>query len=659
MHKMITLAAFGLTLSLSANAQTQRYDKEKVRANLLTRVLVPQKVTLKGELPKDEHKRKFIEMYLNEIHPGLQDSTIVDQIASIFHLLLDSGSENSPQEKQSWKDKYNEYVSKSTFYQVDPVWINKVLAWGKLAEGLEGDLPDFAKRLAKLTELNQFPEDMKPVLDDIYKKLMEYQDAVTNTEASKHLTEYRKGMADTIRQFKAGEISFAQAQEKINGLVTRMGYRYVGAEAVKTHGHLLNEMAVLRSQLAKSKGYKTWTAYQLEATGQGYTPEYRGPEQQRRFLEKWLAQSVPVNRAYYERRIKELGLEGRRDTLRSQHASLLTPEDLALAQPYFPPEKISDIWENAMLNSGFDPKMMKPIILDDLPRPGKNGTNAYMSGTIIPEATHRELDPETLSFKDIGPDTEGLIYVLQSFRGAGLDELRTGLHELTGHAFEYLNKRADLSTGDGYGYVETPSMTAELFMENAQFLHDNAVAVDGQKPSVAQFQKWLDNSKAAEALGATFRASSALYDINIWDYDYDQPGAKTYVERVFEVAGDIDKRTEVFPDVEAPVPLDYFWVSTSHFISGNVRNIGYTYASVSVEMMAEYISRRLKEETGNANWSNNPKYADILINEWYKKGWKDLYPTNIEKITGQPYDVEAILKKMLAPLLTCETLVAN
>lgn len=658
------LLALGLLTSFSLHAQTQRYDKEKVRKNLLTRVLVPQQIVVKGELPKDEKKRAFIEMYLKEIQPELETQEIKGQISGIFTILIDNGLENSPQEKQRWTDEYNRLTSELNAYSVDPVWTAKVLKWGKLAEGLTGELPDFARHLAKGTELGQFPESMKATLDEIEKKYLEYSDAVNNTEAAKHLSEYMQARTTAEREFKSGNASFEETQAKINELQTKWGFRFVGHEAAQSAGHLLNEMAIMRSKLAKSKAradgqgnYKTWAEYKLDASGQGYSPELRGPTKQREFLEKWLAKSAPVEKAYYERRLKEMGLGDRLSTIKSQHTSLMSPPDLTLAQPYFPPEKISDIWEKAMLNSGFDPKMMKPIIIDDLPRAGKNGTNAYMAALITPAATARELDPETLNLKDIGPSRDPLIYVSQNFRGSGLSEFRTGLHELTGHAFDYLTNGVELGMPIGYGYVETPSMGAEYFADSPEFLHSAAVPKDGKKPSLEEFKEWVKNQRTSDALSNTFMATSSLFDLNLWDYDYDQPGAKTFLERVEEVSKDIDSRSQVFPDADSPVPLYYFWISTMHFVSGEVRNIGYTFATISSEMIARYISERLQTETGRAQWSDNPAYANILINEVYKQGRKMAFPESIVKITGKPYDVNQVLSSLLEPL--CENTVTN
>ncbi len=648
--------AFLFFASLPAVAQVQRYEQKDVRRHLLetSANLKPQKIELRGELPREPNKRDFILKFIEDIQPELEKMGMLDTRASILHLLLDSGSENSPEEKAEWQKQYTELASQSNEYLVNDKWIEKVLAWGKMAENLDGELARFARHYATATEFSRFAPEMKPMLDQIEEKQLAYQNAINQTQAAKGITESRKGMADAVRLYKSGAITFEEAQAKINDLARRVGTRFVGAEAAKSHGHLLNEIAILRSQLAKSKGYPTWAEYQLQASGQGYSPEYRGAANQRKFLRAWLEESQPLERAYYKRRVKELGLEKIEDTLRLQHLSLLSLPDLSLAQPYFPPDQITNIWEKTMIESGFDKDMMKDIIVDDLPREGKNPVNAYMSPTITPSAAVRELNMKTLDFSDVTAQRPSLIYVLQSFRGAGLDEMRTAMHELMGHAFEYLTKGKELYSPEGYGYVETPSMTSEYFLDDPEFLHANAIPVDGKKPSVEQFREWITNARVGDALGLTFRASSALYDIDIWDYDYSAKDALTYMQRVELVSKDIDQRTDIYPDVENDVPMHYFWVATVHFVSGQVRNIGYSYATLSSQMMASHLSERLKETTGRASWFNQPGLASIVINDFYKQGWKSTFPENIEKITGRKFDPKAVIGELAQPLKSCE-----
>jgi hypothetical protein len=306
-----------------------------------------------------------------------------------------------------------------------------------------------------------------------------------------------------------------------------------------------------------------------------------------------------------------------------------------------------------MLESGFKPETLNQIVVDDKERKGlKNPTMAYMAGVVTPEEETRMLDAATLNFVKGGAVRPGLMYIMQTYRGAGLGDLRTAFHEGMGHALEYLLKEKEEFTAEGYGYVEVPSMTAEYFLRDAEMLHDKAVEVAGHKPSVGDFRTWIRNYEKNQSLNLLARAGSALYDLDLWDYDYTAPGAKNYIERAEEVFADVEARTGLPPMADAPVPAFYANMATTHFTSGNVRNIGYSYASLGSEMMAQYISRELEARTGRAGWYKQPGLADLIAETWYKVAWKTPFPGNIERVTGRKFD----MKKILADLTDCEDL---
>jgi hypothetical protein len=613
----------------------------------MTTNMQPQKVAVRGELPTDAQTREFILHYLDKIHPKLDEMTRLDQRQSALHLLLDSGSENSAEEKAAWNAEYADLVNKLNAFRVDPTWTADVEKWGKLAGNLKGELPDYARLYAKEWDLDQFPPEMKAKLDEVQILLKNYRLAINQTEASKGIPRFSSESVRIVREFKSGKISFTDAQAQLNQLNREVGYKFVGAETAQSHGIDLNRMAILRTEMAKAKGFKTWADYQLQVSGQGYTPEYRGTENQRKFLRTWIALMKPKVKAYYEMRLKEMGLEHLKDTLLRPHLSLLTPPDLSLMQANFPADKITTIWEETMLESGFKNELLGQIIFDDEVRAGKNPTGAYMSATIVPAAAVRVLDLQTLNFdepKDLKP---GLIYIMQTFRGAGISDIRTAFHEGMGHALEYLVKGKDQQTSEGYGYVETPSTTAEYFMRDPEYLFQKARPVDGKRPTLQQISEWVKNSQRGEALSMLYRAGSALYDLDLWDYDYTQANAMTYMQRVEAVSKAIDQLSGAYPTIEVPeAPSFYHYVSTPHFISGNVRNIGYSYAAIASQMMHDYIVEQLQKRSGRSSLYIQPSLASILTDDFYKVGWKTQFPANIEQITGKKFDMPAVLEKI-------------
>jgi len=640
------LFALVMLVSVAVEAQVQRYDLPVVREKLLAIKdgLPAQLLTVRGE--PTAQTREFVEHYKNVIHPKMENMLRLYQRRSALSVLTDTGSFISEAEHKQWKKEYNELTELISATMVDPVWAADVVRWGQLAEGLSGELAQYARSFAKELELEHFPEEMRGLLTEVDLLHQEYKAAIIQAPSAAGLRQFNTRAVEIPRQFKTGEITFSEARDQLNELFATVGNRYVGYEAAQAKGDALNRMAVLRTQLAQSKGFRTWAEYQLEASGQGYTPEYRGTVNQREFLHKWIALLKPIQKKYIDQRLREMGLEDQRDSLRRQHLSLLTLPDLSLLQPYFPADKLTDIWEETMLESGFSREVLQQIVVDDKIREGKNPTMAYMAGVLTPESEERVLDARTLNFDQPARWRQGLMYIMQSYRGAGVRDLRTAFHEGMGHALEYLLKEKEELTGEGYGYVEVPSMTAEYFLRDVEYLFAKAIPVNGVKPSVEQIQEWVLNSEKTAAVDLINYGVSALLDLDLWDYDYTQPGALNYLQRLEQVTADIDARAGSLPSVQSHVPHFYGHISTTHFTSGNVRNIGYSYAYIGSRLMSQFISEELKRQTGRASWYQQPGLAELISEKFYKVGWRLPFPLNIEKITGRQFDMEKVLGEL-------------
>lgn len=642
-----------LLSSVPVEAQVQRYEIQTIRTKLLRIAdgIGAQRLRVEG-VSTGPREASLLHFYETVVHPKMDAYLRLDQRHGALNVLIDTGSYINEEEHAQWKNRYEELTQAINTIKVDPEFNRAIAQFGTLAEGLEGELPNYARRLALESALEHFPENMRDTLTEADLLHQEYKAAIRGAPASRGIQEFMRESTDIPRLYKSGEITFSEAQARLDELARRVGGRYVGHEAAEAKGDALNKMAVLKTKLAQSKGFATWSAYQLEASGQGYTPEYRGVANQREFLHAWIEQMRPLVQKYVERRARELNVD--LSTLKRHHLSLLTLPDLGLAQPYFPASKLTDIWEQVMLESGFRPQTLAQVIVDDLPREGKNPTMAYMAPLVMPQAEERVLDAATLSFRKPGSMRPGQMYIMQNYRGAGLGDLRTAFHEGMGHALEYLLKEKEDLTSEGYGYVEVPSMTAEYFLRDAQMLFDKATPINGQKPTLAQFKEWVSNFEKNQGVNMLARASSALYDLDLWDYDYTAPGAKTYIERAREVFEQLETLTGQLPLLETGVPAFYGNMATTHFTSGNVRNIGYSYASIGSEMMAQYISRELKKRTGRADWYRQPGLAALITETWYKAAWKEQFPRNIEKVTGEKFDMKKILGELTKDL-SCES----
>ncbi|MBX3022633.1 MAG: hypothetical protein KF799_13250 [Bdellovibrionales bacterium] len=656
------IAVFGLLLTaLSAQAQYTPYGKRKTRELLLNlHQNPPLSQVVRVGYPSSPRAEAFLKFYEQKIHPySLKMSNLIIRYHTI-QLLRDSGSYRDVHEKRRWTalreqldQEYNETI-------VDEQWTATLREWAHLAEGLKGDLPDFARRSWRDRDLESFPPEFKPMLDEAARLESEYFDAVRETKASADLREFSTTLTETRRRFKMGQISFDEARTTIKDLFSRMGAHVVGHEAVLKKGENLNRMAVLKTQMAKHKGFPTWADYQLAMNGTGYAPEYQGTANQRRFLHDYLSALKPLLENLITSRLKELGLEDRRSDISLQEIGLLAAPGLEMLQPYFPNEEISRMWGQTLLESGFTRQQLSQIVLDDGFRKNKNRTEAYLAGVMAPYNEVERIDAANLNYLPLSLKKEdlkrGLVYILQSYKGSGINDLRTAFHE-GGHATEKLLKAKYMPTDESYGYVEVPSLTSEYFTTDPEVLYALAVPVDGQKPSMEEIKKYLENYSKTDLINVALGATGSLFDLELWSIDYTAPGAPTFLEAVKQLDETTTAVVLSLKPYDLPIPTYFSNVSTGHHTSGSVRNIGYDFAGIGAEMMAAFISDELEKRTGRRSWYNQPGFADIYAKKFVSQGWHLPFPRNIEAITGRKFDymevVNDFARKLKVDDATC------
>lgn len=635
-------------------AQIQRYDAEATRELLLS---IPEKHTptpiqLKGYF-KSAKAKTFVEYYLKSIRPVLDSIHKPILTYRAYKLLLDSGSYTNDAEKDQWIAEIQKSEDFLNQLDVDPSWTEKLKRWSQLSRGLKGDLPEIARREYRERELFSFAPEFKGKLDEIAQLDREFDIAINEAPANQHLAQFQKERADAARLYKDGKISYAEAKNIIDHNTYNYGFRFVAFEALQVHPDHLNRKAVLRSELAKSKGFKTWAALQLSGD-EGYSKTYRGVETQRQFLLNLLEKLGPALDELISSRIQELGLK--ESDVKNEHISVVLPQGVGQLRLHYPAEDLTDIWLESMKESGFADQYLSQILIDDKQRPNKNATGAYMATALSPAVDIDVLNLQTLNFVSPKKTSKawmpGLTYILQSYKIGGTGDLETMFHE-GGHALEKTAKYKNKSTPEAYAYVETPSMTMEHFLQDPTFLEAKARLVEGKKPDLAEFQRLVKNSKLAAAFNFLHLAAGSLFDIDLWDYDYSAPGAKSFMERVQELDSRIAKLTLSRGSVESKVPSYFGLLSTSHYTSGQVRNIGYVFAEMSSQQMANFISETLEKRTGRRSWLKQPALAKIFNDRFFAEGWKKAFPENIESITGRKYDPVKILESMLAEIQDC------
>lgn len=629
-----------LVFSQFSTAQSLRYEKQLVRDKLFDLAANPPttNVVIEGDYATPE-ARAFMDYYLTVIRPREVKLSLLGYTYGAYNLLVDSGSYNDEAESQEFQAKMLAAADEWNQYSVDPAVTAELKEWARLSEGLTGDLADNARRAARERELEEFPEAMKPLLSEIDTLQQEFELALNNAPGNAALQEFSTARSEASRAFKAGEIDWAEATRRINEIYQKGGYERIGKEGVLAKGENLNRIAVIRSQLAKAKGFKTWAEYMTEMNGQGYEPAYRGPAQQREILKKLIAAARPRYQAIVNDRLLQLGIPS--SELRYQYISLLSYNSFLQIRDHFPTADMTNMWEQTMLASGFKPETLSQILVDDEFRQGKNRTMAYMSGILDPYLDNVTINAVTLNVVQLPVDSPlwrpGFQYILQSYKAPGVSDLETAFHE-GGHALEGLLRFQQVSSPSSYGYVEIPSMTMEYFTRDPEVLYGLAKEVNGKKPDLAYIRELAEGAEKNGVFTIMALATDALYDTDIWDYDYAAPGAQTFLQRAEQLDSEIARLAGDPADIAMPAATWYQRFATTHFTSGSVRYMGYVYAEIGSRMMADFIYDELERTTGRRTWNAQPGLADIFTKKFFQVGWKKLFPTNIEEITGRKFD---------------------
>lgn len=640
MNMLVCILSF--SFGLTAFAQVSTYDKQKTRATLLGYLEHPPTTRLEfvGE-PADEKARAFLDFFRDHVNPWFdEESTLTYKYYGLM-LLRDSGSQTSQDEFDAWTKQMLELLAEDARRTVDKKWTATLVEWARLAEGLGGQLPDFARRAARQRVLGSFDPEFEPLLKRINELTTEYDDVLRVVPAVEGKPEAASKRLKMRIAFKEGRISFDEAIATQRDLDSRVGDHFVGFEAAERAGEKLNEIAILRTKLAHSKGYRTWAAYQLELSSGGYSVEYKGLDNQRRWLTEYIKAMAPVQEFFLTARLKELGLEHRRDEIHLQDLGLISAPGQEMLEPYFPKEHITSMWVNTLNESGFRPETLRQILVDDEFRDNKNRNGAYQASVDSPKNAVSRIDARELRVLPIvrtRPELkDGLAYILQSYAGRGLEDLRTAFHE-GGHATERILKFKEDPSPEGYGYVEVPSLMSEYFLRDPDVVHKLAVPANGKKPTRAEVATYLGNTRKTALINMVYGLKMSLFDIELWDIDYTAEGAPTFLEAVKEVDDRVDALAPLVPKFDGPVAAYWGLISTPHFTSGEVRNIGYDFAALGAHMMAEFISDELEKETGRRNWFEQPGFARIYTERFVSQGWRKPFPENIEWITGRKFD---------------------
>lgn len=630
---------------LAAAAEVAPFDAEKTRASLLELLNTKENTEIIIEpspLPGSQEEA-FINFYFQHIKPVHDRLSPMWLAYSVYNQLFDAGLYTSAEERDLFQKKSLEIMAEVNKLSSDPKWEELQLKWGQLAEGLPGELAQTARQNASQLKFSQYSPEFLPVLNQIDTFDQEI-DKIVNT--SPFMIGYQQGMAkssNTLRQFFAGEISFATAATQLEE-ISLNGSLAFGHDIVTKAQTQLNERAKLLSRLAKTKGFKTHAQMRVAAQGIAHVPQFQDKDSLLQFLWSLLEQTEPVMREYYELRAMTVAKRPLQ-SLNSYERRLLGNPTNLLVRDYFPSEKLVEIWRRTMLESGFREADLAQIIVDAYPRENKNN-HAYMRAILTPSPGIIKINGRNLAQVEISDWQPAFIYILQNFVMDGLSQLSTGFHE-GGHGFDYAYQRDAFGLPRAYGYSETHSTTLETFMEDKEFILASGETREGLKITPEVVDLYLKRKAVLNIEGFRGTVSSTIFDILLWDYDY-ETGDETFIERALKIARELDVKAEFLEsDKEHKIDPGYSYFVTNHFYSGMVRNYGYVLAEVSAGLVSEALTERLKALTGRSTWYHQPQIAQILGEGLYRRGFEKPFPETIEQFTGKKFSADTFAQTLV------------
>lgn len=640
-----------LALSPLVVAQpTGEYPRAEERAKMLAELeRPPQVLQIDFNSKVGSREQAFLEIFAREYWPIATKLEALSLRASILYVAIDRALYNDEAENKAWEATQVAAEKEADAINASEQKQEIVRRLARAAEGLTGDLPDLARQNAENQERFVFGEADLPLKNRLTEVEAAIQSIANNSPVARHLDHYSRRSIEIDRAFRRGELSFAQATGQIEAMAKK-NYAAHGQYIATAARALLDEAAILRTELARRKGFKNWAEYQLSANARYFAPDLQSIASRTAFLDSLLTSTKEAHRAFLQQRIREIpGVPQaiRRDVakIRRSQLSLLNLPTESIVAEYFPVGNVEAVWKEAMKASGFSPSVVDGYSLDSYPRRGKQ-THAYMANVKSHQPTQFRIDARTMKVAVPravpGRWTPALIYVVQNFRADGLDSYVTAFHE-GGHYLDYKHRRDALGFGQASSYSETHSTTMEHFFADPQFLLAVGRAKDGTAIPEVKVREYLAN-EAGNRLGSLRGQSvNALFDLQLWDHAY-EPGGESFVDRSLRLQAELYERymfsrQGVFLD---GIDARYGRYSTDHFYGGQVRYIGYIFADVAAKLSYQRLLDVLEKTTGRRTLLNQPSLAKLLIDGYYKDGFALPFPLATERFTGQPFDPKAM-----------------
>ncbi len=638
---LIVFSISGSALSQVPNPEDYRRE-ERLKMLELLKTGAPQFVVeVDGFDAATPRQQSLIKYFQEQIRPIQQKLSALGFEYVWYSVALDRALYESEVEKTEWIAHKDRIETESSAISNGDALKRQIETWAKLAEGQVGFLADEARRAWRDIEIAAFDEKHAGLLKEKIGLNTKSQLAANESPFTNNLSDVAAKIGQIRTDFEAGKVSLARAVEAVEAQRARgeEGQSRDIASKVKAE---MNRVAEINSFLAKSKGYPSWAAYQIGVQAAPYDARFNSVEGRVAFLEDALKETDALLENLLEQMIKSHPKLKRAD-LREAHMSLLSPDADGFGK-YYPIEKVDELWAKTVLSQGFSQADVDHINRDVFPR-DKKYTHAYMNSLnnrtpkrVLLKAGSLDMDLPASEDNDAWYPAN--IYIIQNFYADAMDSPRVAFHE-GGHALHFTKEENPFGFPWAYGYVEIHSITQEQFFMDREFVMATAQTREGKRPTDAEVNDYMRNVKIQEFLTFRIILARALFELKLWDFDYEN-SPDDWTDRAVKLWGEIISKGTGLQGTAAH-GVDQTGrgpFNGPHFRDGTIQYIGYSQATVSAYLSAVELHRRLKEKTGRESFFNQPSIAKELTEGYYRSGYSEKFPLSVERFTRQPYSVK-------------------
>ncbi|MCY4645150.1 MAG: M3 family metallopeptidase [Bacteriovoracales bacterium] len=623
----------------------ERLENEKIPLHFL------------GMKNRTDQEKEFLRFYRENIFPIEMTARRQWGIYSLLQAALDRALYRDEDEKSKWLERLKLIDSEMQTLKTSSLFNQATYAWVGSEHGLRGELS------RRATGQDQGPERAGSFGPSPYmlKRLEELELKINlaaneSSVTSNDLQEYANAYDELKGQFLLDSIELEDVKRELLRLWPKSSHAK-GHDLLEKAKPLFDEVAVLRTRLAQSKGFETWAQFKLFSSRGGYAEGLKTVSDHVGFMREVLDETLGPAKKFHQHLVDSLGYDPKE--VRGVGTELLMAKkgiQPGLAN-YFLAENANEIWRETMKESGFQDFVLDQIYLDSFPRKNKY-THAYMQSAVrnIPKAI--VLDTETFDFKNPPLNGKnyfpGAFFIVQNIMSDGCCDYRTVFHE-GGHALDYAHRGSMLEGRNSYAYTETSSMMMERFFEDADYMMKKGRDRKGRSPKREAVIRFLEN----EALKKSYRTRGqiflALFDLLIWDEPYFE-GGPSFTDRFLQIHDDLQKKYMIMapslPPALAPdgVRGGSRFFFTNHFYGGSVRYYGYIYADMAAQMTANYLWDTLEKRSGRRTFYRQPDLARLLIRGQYRDGFTLPFPTATERLTGKKFVAQNITPAINRPL---------